>query len=218
MKRFAFVLLSITLFLSATSDLQKKFIREGEFDIVCYVSLDKLNKFETDKEYFWYKNNEVHHSYAKSAGLPLHTEFNKFYRSKQLAESGDFNYGLKDGKWLKWNENGTLLSEIEWKNGYKHGDFFEFDEKGDLILSGTYRNNIKSGFWINHQKEDTIFYKKDSIYSKKPKSKLKKFLNKVFKKRDSLEVVQKRKERQERKRKDSINKVIKKQKRQYNKN
>jgi len=170
--------------LSINSDIQRKVIRQGEFDITCYVSLKKKLKTEANKEYFWFKNGEIHSNYSGIGGLVLHDTYTKYYRSKQLAEMGTFNYGLKHGEWKSWFENGILKEIFVWKNGTKQGIYYKYNEFGELIWSGKYKNGQKSNIWINHKTKDTTYYLKDTISKTRPKSKFSKFLKRLFKKKD----------------------------------
>jgi len=198
-------LLVFFLLLSFKSNLQKKIIREGRFDIECYVYLKKVKDFDSNKEYFWFKAGSIHNSVANAGGLVLHKKYTKHYRSNQLAEQGEFNYGLKDGLWQEWYENGNLKSSTEWESGFKECKYNFYDENGSLILSGKYRQSKKINTWINHKIKDTIFYKKDSAYSVKPKSKLGNLFDKIFKSKDSLNRAQQKLERKSKRKQDSIN-------------
>jgi hypothetical protein len=209
MNKLIAILGTIIFFLSVNSDIQRKRIRQGDFDIECYVYLKTPESFNKKKEYYWFKSGEVHNSYANAGGLILHNEYKKYYRSKQLAEHGFFNYGLKNGKWKDWYENGKIRSVTNWNNGYKSGKYYQYDESGKLLITGTFRKGIKSSMWINHKSADTTYYKNDSIYTEKPKSKASKLFGKIFKKRDSVEVAEKKKERIERRRQDSIKRSLK---------
>lgn len=209
MKKLTVIFGCIFLFLSVSSDIQRKRIRQGDFDVECYVYIKKLESFNKNKEYYWFKSGEVHNSYANAGGLVLHDEYKKFYRSKQLAEHGFFNYGLKDGQWRDWHENGKIKSVTDWSNGYKSGKYYLYEENGEILISGSFKKGIKSNTWINYKTADTTYHKNDSVYSEKPKSKASKFISKIFKKRDSVEVAKKKKERLERRRQDSIKRSIK---------
>ncbi|MEO1033759.1 MAG: hypothetical protein AAFX55_20420 [Bacteroidota bacterium] len=216
-KLFA-ISIALFFFLSLSSDLQRKRIRQGDFDIECYVYTKTLEGFNKKKEYYWFKSGEVHSSYANAGGLLLHDEFKKFYRSKQLAQHGFFNYGLKNGTWRDWYENGKVKSVTNWNNGYKSGKYYQYDQSGALILSGTFRRGIKANQWINHKTADTTYYKNDSVYSEKPQSKTSKFLNNIFRKRDSTEIAQRQLERTEKRRQDSIkraSRILKRQQRRH---
>lgn len=191
-----FILTFIFLsFLSTSSDTQRKLIRQGNFDIECNVYLKRLKTFEKDKEYFWFKSNEIHNTSGTSGGLVLHNNFAKFYRSNQLAQSGNFNYGLKDGMWQEWYENGKIKSIIDWKNGSKHGKYLSFNKKGDILISGYFKNNDSTKVWINHFKKDTTYFKKGEAHNERPKN----LIQRVFRKRDSLEKKELKEERQKRK-------------------
>ena len=217
MNRLVAIFGSIILFLSVSSDIQRKRIRQGDFDIECYVSIKKIERFNKKKEYFWFKSSEVHNSFANAGGLVLHDEYKKYYKSKQLAEQGIFNYGLKNGTWKKWYENGKLKSVIKWKNGYKSGYYAYYSLDGKLEILGSYKKNIKSNRWINYKTADTTYYKDDSLYVEKPKSKASKFATRIFKKRDSVKVAQKRIERVEKRKQDSISSFYKKKMRKEKK-
>jgi len=167
------------------SDIQKKIIRQGSFDIEFFVSLKDSHSFDLDKTYFWYKSGEIHQSVSGSGGLLLHSEFKKHYRSNQLAETGTFNYGLKHGIWKKWNENGKIKLIEEWKKGQRNGIYIGFDSIGNRLYKGYYKNNYKSGDWIDYKKKDTISYNKGDIKVDDPNKK-ESFFKRLFKKKDSI--------------------------------
>lgn len=208
------VLLCVVLFMSVSSDTQRKFIRDGDYDIVCHVALKQVNNYQNGRLYYWFKTGEIHTSISNAGGLVLHEEYSKFYRSKQLAEKGNFNYGLKDGEWRNWYENGGLKSIIDWKKGLKNGVYISYDQEGRLVESGIYSNHKKSNMWVNHKLKDTTYYKGDSAYATKPVSKVNGFLNKLFRKRDSTEKAQIKFDRQLKKEADSISRAQRKKEKQ----
>lgn len=214
MHKLAAIFGTLILFVSLNSDTQRKRIRQGDYDIVCYVYIEPLEKFNKKKEYFWFKSGEVHNSFAQAGGLVLHEDYKKYYRSKQLAEHGRFYYGLKDGEWRDWYENGKLKTVTNWANGYKSGYYAKYDENGNIETLGTYKKNRKANRWINYKTADTTYFKNDSIYSEKPESKTSKFFSRLFEKRDSLKVAKKRMERLERRQQDSIKRDLKRKERQ----
>ena len=196
--------------MSVNSDVQRKYIRSGDYDIVCHVALKTISDFTEGRNYYWFKTGEIHQSVSQAGGLVLHEQYQKFYRSKQLAESGHFNYGLKNGEWRTWYENGNIESIYKYKNGHKNGYFMHYDSDGVLTLSGNYSHNRKSKTWINHKLKDTTYYKGDSTYTVKPKSKLDNLFSRVFKKRDSTEKAERKRERQLKRKNDSIKKLQRK--------
>ena len=148
---------------TTNNDLQKKIIRSNDFDIACYVSLKKITSFDDDKIYYWFKSGEIHHSVSSIGGFALHSSYIKHYKSNQLAEQGEFDYGLKNGIWKEWYENGQIKQTIEWRKGLKSGASISYDTIGSPIEKGIYRNNKKAGTSINLKMKDTIRYKKGEL-------------------------------------------------------
>lgn len=189
MYKITFVSIILLLFAHTIPSTQKKIIREGKYDIECYVASKSLKKYKEHKVYFWYKSREVHNSKGMSGGQVLDGEFKKFFKSNQLAEQGYFDMGLKKDRWYTWFENGQTKSITNWKKGLRHGNYKEFDSLGNLVLTGKFKKNEKHGKWINYKSDDTIKYKRGKIIIKKIDStKSGGFFRKLFrsKKRDSL--------------------------------
>ena len=203
MKKGIIVLLTATLCFAFTTDVQKRMVREKGFDIECYISLKKLNSFNEDKVYFWFKSGEIHQSLSNIGGYVLHSSFLKYYRGNQLAEKGTFDFGLKTGVWESWYENGKLKLQEQWTDGYKDGEVSTYDADGHLVLKGKYRNNLKVGRWINYKTKDTTYYKKDFKLKEKPES----LLHHILKRKDSVEKVQIKINRARKKKSDSIKRV-----------
>lgn len=203
MKKGILISLMALLCFSFASDLQKRIVRQDGFDIECYIAMKELNSFKTNKTYYWYKAGEIHHSQSNIGGSVLHDSYTKYYRSNQLAEKGDFNFGLKTGIWKSWHENGQLKEKEYWDNGYRVGTYYGYDVNGDLILKGNYRKSKKVGRWINYATKDTLFYKKGKGFDEKPRS----LIEKLLRKRDSVEKATIKFEKINKRKTDSINKV-----------
>ncbi|WP_428741883.1 toxin-antitoxin system YwqK family antitoxin [Tenacibaculum sp.] len=206
MKNSIVFLVISCIFFSFLSDVQKRTIRDDGFDIECYIALKKLKSFGMDKTYYWFKSGRIHHSLSNIGGYVLHDSYIKYYRSNQLAEKGVFNYGLKTGIWENWYENGQLKLQEVWSNGYRDGEMTSYDEDGNLVLKGEYRNNLKVGYWIDYKTKDTLYYKKDIKFEEKPKN----LLQRVLRKKDSIEKVQIKAERINERKKDSLKRVKRK--------
>ncbi len=180
---FCFLFLLSTQAIETNNDIQKKILRSGEYDIECYVSLKDVSSFDEDKAYYWFKSGEIHTSRFGAGGFVLHKTYSKFYESNQLAEKGEFNYGLKDGVWKSWYKNGQLKETLKWNKGEKHGDYITYSENGTILEKGTFRRNHKAGTWINLQTKDTTVYKKGELYIKDDTQK-ESFFKRLFKKKD----------------------------------
>ncbi|QQX76500.1 MULTISPECIES: toxin-antitoxin system YwqK family antitoxin [Aequorivita] len=173
--------------------IQKKVIRTKEYDIHFYVSLkDRITK--KDKEYFWYKTGEIHNSFGGAAGELLHLGYVKYYAGNNLAEKGEFEYGLKTGIWKRWYSNGSLMEESRWVDGEKYGPYHYYNENGELMTQGKYRNNIKTDIWIDIKSKDTTWYRNGEPFKDHPRVVRKRLdsingkeslLKRIFGKRDS---------------------------------
>lgn len=73
--------------------------------------------YDKHKFYFWYRAQHVISTQGESSGVLLHGAFEAFYENKQLSEKGYFKKGLKNGEWLYWRNDGTLITTEKWSNG-----------------------------------------------------------------------------------------------------
>lgn len=181
-----FLFLLSTQAIETNNDIQKKILRSGEYDIECYVSLKEVSSFDEDKAYYWFKSGEIHTSRYGAGGFVLHKTYSKFYESNQLAEKGEFNYGLKDGVWKSWYKNGQLKEVLKWNKGEKHGDYITYSNSGVELEKGTFKRNHKVGTWVNLQTKDTTVYKKGVLYIEDDTHK-DSFFKRLFKKKDKSE-------------------------------
>lgn len=108
-----------------------------------YVSLkSKKVRYADTLSYYWFKAQKLYTTQGMSAGNILHGKFLKYHTNGQLAEQGEFDYGLKDGEWIKWYDSGKIQSKLTYKNGLLHGKFMVFDEEGNRIKIGKYKNGV----------------------------------------------------------------------------
>ena len=118
----------------------------------------------------------------------LHDKYQKSYKSSQLAEKCEFDFGLKVGKWNTWYESGLIKEIIDYKDGLRHGRYSSFDSNGKMLDRGIYSKGKKKGKWIENAM-DTLRYKNGTIKIPRDTSntiikKLKRILQK--KEKDSL--------------------------------
>lgn len=57
-----------------------------------------------------------------------------------MKEKGEYAYGLKKGKWLMWQPDGTLLETQHWYRGLKNGPTLRYDSLGKLKEKVRYNN------------------------------------------------------------------------------
>lgn len=111
--------------------------------------------YNKDKFYFWYKAQKVLSTQGGASGQLLNGSFEAFHENKQLAQKGKFHKGLKDGKWINWRADGSLISIEEWNKGDLCGTCEYFNEKGELDYY------VKYGFF------KTCRYEKDTVIVEK---------------------------------------------------
>lgn len=70
-----------------------------------------------------------------------------FYKNGTLAETTLFKAGLKNGKYLKYAENGKLLEELNYLNDELHGEAIYHDGTGNINQKGQYKKGIRKGIW-----------------------------------------------------------------------
>ncbi|MCO6147924.1 toxin-antitoxin system YwqK family antitoxin [Flavobacterium sp. NRK1] len=172
-KTFSFkicLLLSVFFLFSFSETSLKKRISDADFRYEFYTT-DKTLSPKPERQYYWFKGGAIHNSEYGLAGELLHKDFFKFYHSNQLAETGKYNNGLKEGYWKTWFKNGVLQSNTYWDSGQKDGRYYAYDETGFLIEQGKYKNNKKHGRWVNYISKDTLKYRDGKIVVKKIKVK-----------------------------------------------
>ncbi|MFP9100761.1 toxin-antitoxin system YwqK family antitoxin [Flavobacterium sp. RHBU_24] len=167
MRKFSLFIAFVLLCSFSDTSLIKR-ISDVHFRYEFYTTTKKVNP-KKGRDYYWFKGGAIHNSEYGTAGELLQDDFNKYYHSNQLAESGKFKNGLKEGLWKNWYEDGTLQSETYWDGGLKDGDYYLYDPAGVLVEKGSYNNNAKNGRWINYISKDTLKYHNGSVVMPKAK-------------------------------------------------
>ena len=65
-------------------------------------------------------------------------------------EQGKISKGKRDGKWIKYYENGQFLFEGNYKDGKKEGEQLAYYENGQLRRKSNYKDDKKDGEWIGY--------------------------------------------------------------------
>lgn len=168
MIRFIKLFLVFVLLVSFTDPYSIKRISDANFRYEFYTSTKEV-KPKAAKVYFWFKGGAVHSATSGVSGQVLNGNYKKFYHSNQLAEEGNFKYGLKVGLWKNWFENGTIKSTQYWNSGLQTGFYYAYDVSGNTIEKGNYKKGKKHGNWINFVSKDTVMYKNGLVFVPKPK-------------------------------------------------
>ena len=168
--------------------LQNKKIQTTAYkeDITVVTKSSLVSSYRT---YYWYKSNEIHESKGGYGGHLLHNTYTKYFITNELQEQGKFVFGLKDGEWKEWYQNGQLKSVTNWVKGQRSGGYWFYNDEGELLTRGKYQQDKKKGKWINYVSKDTIVYKQGKPFVKKKKDTTQKesFFKRIFKKREKTE-------------------------------
>lgn len=109
-----------------------------------YILLeDKKIRYQDTLTYYWFKAQKLHKTQGHSSGNLLHGSFSKYYISGQLAEYGQFDFGLRSGEWTTWYDSGQIKTIEYYKNGILHGRFKCYDEVGNIIEQGHHKKGEK---------------------------------------------------------------------------
>jgi hypothetical protein len=119
---FILLISSCNILLSQTKiTLQHKEYNE-EFFI---LDKNKVNA-KTEIAYHWYKAKEIHISYGACEGKPLDGLYKSFYKTNKIRSKGQYEKGIKEGKWTYWDSEGNILKTEEYHLGVLHGKVIEF--------------------------------------------------------------------------------------------
>lgn len=86
---------------------------------------------------------------------------NYYYASGKLMETGSFTKGLKDQKWVRYNESGSISAIAFYSMGKKTGTWLVFDEAGKKRFEMNYNNGDKTGVWTSWDENGAVASTKD---------------------------------------------------------
>lgn len=137
----------------------KRAIYDGDRYIKFHV-LDpdvRIGKLDPNKFYTWTKSQKIQTTQGGASGDLLNGEYSSYYKNNQLEEQGQYKRGLKHGIWIKWNEDGKMISRCKFKNGQKSGHELVYNNEGVLLFDRVYH-----GKKTRTVKEDSLIIQKES--------------------------------------------------------
>ncbi len=140
MKLNSIILLAVGLILISSCNrfIPQKYPDKASIKIKDYFYefnfTDKKPKPKDNSVYFYFANQNLKQTLGSYTGKLLDGPFKKFYfDTNNLAESGEFSVGIKEGKWMFYDENGYFLKQEIWKNGeLKEETFLEMEEEIEM--------------------------------------------------------------------------------------
>jgi antitoxin component YwqK of YwqJK toxin-antitoxin module len=88
-------------------------------------------------------------------------EANYYYASGKLMETGFYDKGQKDGKWLRYNNTGVNVGLAIYNLGKKNGTWIVWDDAGKKRFEMHYHMNEKTGVWQNWDEKGELISTKD---------------------------------------------------------
>jgi antitoxin component YwqK of YwqJK toxin-antitoxin module len=91
----------------------------------------------------------------------LNGEANYFYASGNKMEAGQFKNGLKEDKWTRYSDNGSISAVGFYLGGKKNGTWLVYDEKGNKRFEMNYSAGEKTGTWTNWNENGMVLNTKN---------------------------------------------------------
>ncbi|MES2457419.1 MAG: hypothetical protein V4594_17820 [Bacteroidota bacterium] len=104
-------------------------------------SEDQVGQPKLAYTYYWFEKGRIGNTQGAHSGKLLHGTYAVYDRSsKQPLESGTFDKGLKNGRWLSWNTSGVLKECHNYRHGLLNGPLIRYDSLGKPVDTVKYRN------------------------------------------------------------------------------
>lgn len=76
-----------------------------------------------------------------------------FYPDSTVAEMINYKNGIKNGEWIKYYPDGSIIFRTNYVNGKLNGNFEAFFKDGKLEVSGRYKSGLRDGLWMINNKD-----------------------------------------------------------------
>ena len=80
----------------------------------------------------------------------------KYYRDSTVAETINWENGIKHGEWKQFYENGVPALQAFYVNGKLDGPFRTFKKSGSPDFTGAYKENLRDGLWVIHNDDGSV--------------------------------------------------------------
>jgi antitoxin component YwqK of YwqJK toxin-antitoxin module len=137
----------------------KRFYETGELKI-----LQVFDNKGNSKAIIYYDNGEVaaKGNYVGSKKDSVWSYYSYYEKALRMTES--YQLGVREGKTIRYFNNGKMSDELEWHNDQMHGKWTQYFENGQISLQTRHINGTREGafktFYSNGVLETAGFYKK----------------------------------------------------------
>jgi uncharacterized protein len=117
----------------------------------CLYGSEKLNTYK--KEYSFYKSSNIE---------VQHGSYQLFNSENTLLVSGNYNDGIKEGKWLAWHSNGNIAKQESFSKGIINGYLLEWHENSEKATKREFFKGNEHG--VSHRWHDNNTLKEEVIW------------------------------------------------------
>jgi antitoxin component YwqK of YwqJK toxin-antitoxin module len=110
---------------------------------------------ETNKEF--YTRNDYYQVDESGAYSGL---IASYHENGSIEESGELEKGVKVGTWVKYDDAGNKVGEIQYRNGLKHGVWRVWSSDGSLRVKLMYDRGKRVGTWQFFDEEGNLIKEK----------------------------------------------------------
>ncbi len=103
-----------------------------------------------------YLFNEEEYSEDRRNGLSV-----KYYPDSTIAEIRHYADDMRHGEWTMFRESGALMLRANHSYGILEGRYEVFFENGKPEMAGEYRNNLREGKWFIYGDDGTVRFEID---------------------------------------------------------
>ncbi|MBT5379085.1 MAG: hypothetical protein HN675_00015 [Opitutae bacterium] len=118
----------------------------------------KDGKLDGGQRTWWHENGQREVEYREDG---LYTEW---YENGQKKEEGRYSLyrdgkllpqqqQVRDGLWIKYNEDGMEKARTNYRNGLMNGQYIEWHDTGQKRFKGTYKNGEEDGLRISYNED-----------------------------------------------------------------
>jgi antitoxin component YwqK of YwqJK toxin-antitoxin module len=152
---FPFVIATLALFACSTGRIsvptyQKLTLTQGD-SVLEFRITDKVITADAEKEYFWFKQQQIHSAIGSYSGHLLDQEFSVFTTSGDLKQRGYFQNGLKTKTWITYK--GEVMIRQEFVDGKKEGLYQDLFN-GQLRCEGKFKDGLRNGKFTTYNGEE----------------------------------------------------------------
>ena len=90
-----------------------------------------------------------------------------YFPDQTIKEEGTYLDGFKEGLWKIYHQNGQLWKEGSLVKNNRQGDWYTYDKEGVLIIKGVFENDLQNGQWEYYYSDGTLRLKGKLVEGKR---------------------------------------------------